>query len=489
MKRYPKIPRHDLEFVPEDLFRASDLVLLEKVDGMNFRFMMYEDRFRDEYDDIVLDTNPNDGDIIFGTKGVGTVRGKISQNITNFEPKVEPGVRALREIDINPIREAQSEHGPLVWFAEHMVRHSLDYEYDFNPPPKLIGFDVYSPRKDTRDELPDNPYKEKFIGYLNIEKMQELFSSIGINTTPEINYESPFNPDSFEIPKSSFADVKAEGVVIRSDNMQLRSKYVRESFKELNKSSMGGYSKEENPDIWFVDVIVTPARIRSNIRKLTNNKEYEFSRDESFVNLVTRTVLVDGWQEEFSEIRDIETSIKPSDIHEPAHRRVESVIERMHQTSARTNANPTALWSPPSNSTDNKDIRITYEDIEVADTEKQIIEETKNQGDRERAIIEVLIGTESIANTVLNLSDKRNKDVKGWAVEPVAEKISDKLWSNHYETLSHLHIEFNPRKLEDTITMMVREEIERIGDVDLERGGEGWEPDSDMMTDGLDDIF
>jgi hypothetical protein len=489
VKRYPKIPRHDLEFVPEDLFNASDLVLLEKVDGMNFRFMMYEDRFRDEYDDIVLDTNPNDGDIIFGTKGVGTVRGRISQDISNFEPKLEPAVQALREIDTNPIREAQEEHGPLVWFAEHMVRHSLDYEYDFNPPPELIGFDVYSPRKDTRDELPENPYKEKFIGYLDIEDMQELFRSIGISTTPEVDYEPPFNPDSFDTPKSAFADVEAEGVVIRSDDMQLRSKYVREGFKELNKSSMGGYSKEENPDIWFVDVIVTPARIRSNIRKLTNNRGYEFSKDESFVDLVTRTVLVDGWGEEFSEIRDIRTRIKPSDIHEPAHRRVESVIERMHQTSASANANPTDLWSPPSNGTDDKDIKVVYEDIDVADTDKQIIEETKNQEDRERAIIEVLIGTESIADTVLKVSDKRNKDVKGWAVEPVVEKISDKLWANHSETLSHIHVEFNPRKLEDTITMMVREEIERIADVDLERGGEGWEPDNNMTTDGLDNIF
>lgn len=480
MKRYPKVPRHDLEFVPEALFEVEDLVLLEKVDGMNFRFMLYEDRFEDEYEDIVLDKNPQDGDIVFGTKGVGMVRGVVRDPIGEFEPKLETGIRALRRVDKDAMRDAHNQYGSLVWFAEHMTRHSIDYDYDTNPPPELIGFDVYSPRRDDRTELPSNPYKEKFVGYLDVETMENLFDEIGLVTSPRIKFKRPFSTQNFNVPMSEFGNVQAEGVVIRSDSMEMRSKYVRESFKEMNKSAMGGYSKEEEPDIWFVDVVVTPARVRNKISKLVNNHGYELSTNEEFINLVTREVLVDGWEEEFSEIREIDTEVNPSNIHEPAHRRVKNVVERMRQMNERISG------SLISDSGTNENVNTRSSIPDVSSIDRRISEAPDEHTERE--IIDILVGMGTIERVVEDMG--KNRNLGGWAVEPATEKIRDMFWAENPDVLSNLHIEFNPAGIDRQIMNIVKEEIENQADVDLNRGGDGWNPEQeDIKTEGIGEIL
>lgn len=53
MKQYPKVPRYDHPVIPENFYLEGMLWLTEKMDGSNFRFSLYEDRFADRYPEAV----------------------------------------------------------------------------------------------------------------------------------------------------------------------------------------------------------------------------------------------------------------------------------------------------------------------------------------------------------------------------------------------------------------------------------------------------
>ena len=46
------------------------------MDGSNFKFTLYEDRFADRYDEAIHETDAADGNVVFGSKTV--VRGDPS---------------------------------------------------------------------------------------------------------------------------------------------------------------------------------------------------------------------------------------------------------------------------------------------------------------------------------------------------------------------------------------------------------------------------
>lgn len=495
MKAYPKVPRHDLPFVPDELFEAEDLYLLEKMDGGNFRFMLYEERFKDEYEDDVLQYNPSDGDLIFGSKGV--VRGIVSDPIHNFDSDFHAGIFALRSIPTDTIRQIHDDYGPLVWFVEHMVPHTIDYNYTSDPPPAIIGFDVYTPRDDDREseDFPSNPYREKFIGYLDVETARELFERIGVQFTPIVQspeeFGSVFDPNDFDVPESEYASRQAEGVVIRSDSLQVRSKLVTEEFRELHKMSMGGNPSEaDTPIEWIVDSLITTARIRKHSRRLIMDEGYEFSTQDKFVELVTEQVLVDAWTEEFVEIQDIDEPIIPADVHDPAKERVRHVLERMEQMGARTDSDPTMAWTSIDGNM--KAEPQTIQRTIASDIESDVKAKINHGLTPEDALIDVLVGdSQYIQEQLFELESDDGRDLDGWAVTPAVDMLMDQFWVSDKSKASLwcLSIEFTPIKVKNRVREKVRNQIEEIAEVDLDSGGESWEPDSDYNTDGLGNIF
>lgn len=493
MKKYPKVPRHDLDFVPEELFAADDLYLLEKMDGMNLRFTLYEEKFKDEYSEQVRDTKPSHGDLVFGSKTV--VRGSASDDLEEFDPELRPAVRRLREIPKEPIESFQEDHGPLTFYMEYMVPHTLDYGYQNSPPPELIGFDVYSSRDDHRsgDDYPSNPYKEKFVGFLDLEDSREMFQEIGIQLAPIVatpeSIGRKFNPSDFEVPISEYADVRAEGVVIRSDSMQVRSKYVRESFREMHKSAMGGYAnKSEEPHKWLAEALVSPQRIRKVVRKMVMSMGYSFSEDDRFIDTVAQTTLVDAWTEEFSEIQDIDSEITPSNIHEPARNRTENVIERMKMTSAQTDQNPAEVWSSLDNTTDTSVATKPSVIDRGRSKEKEISMECINSDlDTEDVLIDEIVGQDAVSEII-----ERKDNLDGTDLKPVADKIEDRFWTSKTSemVLWRLTVPFNPTEVRQKITERVKTKIEDETGLDLDRGGASWDPSADEADfEGLGDMF
>jgi hypothetical protein len=271
MKTYPKIPRYDHPVVDAAFYESGEFCLTEKMDGSNFKFTLYEDRFADHYDAAVHEAGATDGDVVFGSKTV--VRGTDTTDLRDLDGNFHRAVRYLRTtLDRDALRGFQDKYGPLICFAENMVHHTLDYDYRDDPPPPLLGFDVYAPELDPREAIPPDPYEEHFEGFLPTEILlgetsgeqsdfsrsisratdgyegytpdtgEGIFAAIGLNAAPVIERElsaEEFDPAHYEIPKSAWTDDVAEGVIVPKDADHRRVKLVTDAFDELNRQRWG----------------------------------------------------------------------------------------------------------------------------------------------------------------------------------------------------------------------------------------------------------
>jgi hypothetical protein len=364
MKQYPKVPRYDHPTVSKGFFETGTGWITEKVDGSNLRFALYEDRFAETaWNDVTIDDDgetasqpqPVDGDIVFGTKTV--VRGTTRTPITDLDGNLRRAARALREIETDAIRELHEEWDQLVFFAENMILSTLDYDYGDNPSPPLLGFDAYAPADDGRppsERNPSDPYADLFEGFLptaavyGTETTPGVFEQIDIPTTTAYEREYPlheFDPDTYEIPQSVWAqDLTAEGVVIRKDATHERVKFVTDEFDELNRKRWG----ESDPadartgTEEFVARFCTNARIRSVIRRMLVEEDYEFSR--SIINDLYPRVVDDIWEEEWQTIKELDIEFTPAEVPPLVAKRCVEVVQMMETNSALNDAPAEALW-------------------------------------------------------------------------------------------------------------------------------------------------
>lgn len=374
MKTYPKVPRWDHPVVDASFYESGAFWLTEKMDGSNFKFSLYEDRFADRYDETVREMGATDGDVVFGSKRV--VRGTDATDLTDLDGNFHRAVRHLREVlDRDAFCEFQSEYGPLVCFAENMVQHTLDYDYRENPPPPLLGFDVYAPALDPHEQPPPDPYEEHFEGFLPAEVVfgdtdserldppaettsiipslapdteadQGLFTAIGLDTIPIIERELPaeaFDPEEYEIPQSAWTDDVAEGVVVRKDADYRRVKLVTDAFDELNRRRWGQREEQAtNGTEQFVARYCTNGRIRKTVQKMLHDDGYEFSR-EIIEDLYPR-VVDDIWAEEWREIKHLDIEFNPSKVRPLVAERSAEVVTMMETNAQLNDAPPETLW-------------------------------------------------------------------------------------------------------------------------------------------------
>lgn len=361
MKIYPKVPHQghlidDEDFAEVDIglweadievFEADDLRVFEKVDGGNFRFALYDERFDHTYGERVAQLNPSDGDIVFGMKR--SVRGIIDSPLESFDGNLRRAVQFLRErVDPDDIRTLHDECGPLVWFSENMVRHSLDYDYTESPPPPLIGFDVYAPEQDPRDRIPSNPMEERFEGFLSTEDAKRAFEKIGIPFAREHNVEDlditairKQEDDAF--PESNYADVRVEGFVFRSDSLDHRVKVVREEFKEINREAFGPTEDgAETGEELIVAAFCPPARIRKIVRKMVVDEGRDFGLHLN--EDLRRRVYDDIWAENWREIKEIDEAFNPCAVKPLVAKRCITELRKMKTNAELNDAPPEELW-------------------------------------------------------------------------------------------------------------------------------------------------
>lgn len=250
MKKYPKTkyPNHE---EAEATFAEGDIVIMEKLDGANFRWT-HEDNLDEEY-------QTSDRDIVFGSRNVEYKNQQDEKN--QFDDQIE----YIREV-VNPKRLKELEHqfgGSLTFFGEAMVPHTLTYNWDETPP--VVGFDVY------------NEDEERWLPY---GEMRFCFEHLNLTLAPvlDIITAEAWRSDDYEIevPESEYGDVEAEGFMFKNYSTQTFSKFVRDDFKEKNKKTFGKPKKHQETGAEKLSYrYITNARIEKNAHKMIDEGPYE----------------------------------------------------------------------------------------------------------------------------------------------------------------------------------------------------------------------
>lgn len=250
----------------------DEIVIEEKMDGANFRFMV-----------------TNEGNIIFGsrTQQLTSDKGEYTNIEKNFIRCIEYVKTAFSELCEDVLEKSKGK----IFYGENMVRHSMDY--DWEKIPTFLGFDIY--------DLGSN----KFI---NIKNRRNLFSSWNLNIVPlikicKVKDITKVNDDS--VPISFYAspsskDQQAEGIVFKNYNKQIFAKYVREKFKEKNREMFGDNKKHaSNDNEYFSAVYCTNARIDKCIFKLIDEGN---ELDMKLMHKLPNFVYEDIWEENWKDI-------------------------------------------------------------------------------------------------------------------------------------------------------------------------------------------
>lgn len=354
MKVYPKVPRYDHPVVPPDLFEEDDLVLVEKVDGSSFRFTLYDERYSAVYPDQVTAAADGDGDLVFGTRR--TIRGSHSDPLETVDGALRRAVRVLRGgVDVDELRTIHGEYGgPLIVYAENLVYSSIDYGFTERELPALVGFDVLPYVAVESMTPPANPYEESFDGFLDVDAAWDVFERIRVGDVPTAESFVPaaildrpgscFDPDRYTVPLSTLTDdVRAEGVVIRSDGQGRRVKLVRDQFRELNREQFGAAPEEaESGAEYVVASFCTAGRIRKQVRRMIVEEDREFGPHLN-EDLYPR-VVEDIWEEHWPELMRLERSFTPADCYPLVAKRCITELRKMETNAELNDAEPTEVW-------------------------------------------------------------------------------------------------------------------------------------------------
>ena len=122
MKEYPKVPRYDHPVVEDEWF-DEDVVVLEKYDGSNFRFALYDEYYQD-YEEI---SGASNGDFILGSSSVSRHESNVDEFQDNLEFKSR--LEYIKErIDKERIRDLHKKYNsPAIFFAESMIGQLLSH--------------------------------------------------------------------------------------------------------------------------------------------------------------------------------------------------------------------------------------------------------------------------------------------------------------------------------------------------------------------------
>lgn len=263
--KYKKIYRLGYEDVKDIFLNSEDKIIIqEKIDGSNFRFMI------------------KDGYIIFGSRTQELTEDKEHKYQKNFQRCIE----FIRDT-LNGIGDL-SKFNNCIFYGENCIKHSLTYDWDKIPP--FLGFDIYNLELDE---------------YVDFEQIKEVFEMLHLPIVPiikEITAKEAIMEkiDDSYVPQSVYAPRQAEGVVFKNYERQLFAKYVTDQFKEKNKETFGGGKKLANDDSErFVAEYCTNSRIDKSIFKLIDEGN---KLEMQLMAKLPRMVWNDIWEEEWQDI-------------------------------------------------------------------------------------------------------------------------------------------------------------------------------------------
>ena len=454
--QYPKVPNHYQESVTDEFLEDTQVCLIEKLDGSNCKFAVYDQEYESCYGDEIHSYNPSHGDIFVSSKTA--VRGRLSDHLSNFDGAFHRLIRSLREtISSEEILELHDYFdAPLVFYGEHMIRVTLDYDYETNPPPAFIGFDIL--QMPEYDEPPANPLEQRFTGFLDYDKMISVYDTLGIETarlvdvvnTREITQSG--KALDIEIPESEYADTQAEGVVLRSDEQTRRVKYVAPEFRERSEKSWSALEDNcETGAEMFCARYITNARIRKTVMKAVNDPH----TDQIAPDEITETVIADAWSEELDNITTLRHELRPTDIYDIAYERCETVTDIMKTNAQLNETDMDNVWTDFAK---DGDIDTPHKVMSQPQNVLDEIEESEAD-ETEIAIITTLLSEQDILQTATEIADREGKEMGNWVIPAVHEQLHRELWHENIDVFANLSLGYTPSKIGDELMSMVAETI------------------------------
>ncbi len=287
-KKYPKIKQLGHEENEELLKDPEDeIVIEEKIDGANFRFMI------------------KDKKIIFGSRTQqleDDSGGNWKRCIEFIKEKFEKTERQFLE--------------GYIYYGECITKHTMDYDWEKILP--FLGFDIY--------DLETNKF---------IEEKDVAFAKMGLPNIPQIKVVQAKDIKSLtddDVPISKYAspsskDQKAEGIVLKNYNKQIMAKYVREKFKEANRETFGQSGKfTETDDDRIVAMYCTNARIDKIIFKLIDDGH---KLETKLMEHLPKRVMEDIYEEHWKEICWSKWSINFHQVRKKISKRCFSVLKQV----------------------------------------------------------------------------------------------------------------------------------------------------------------
>lgn len=419
MKEYPKVPRYNHPFVKPEWF-TEDSVVIEKYDGSNFRFCLYDERFSDLYGDI----NANHGDFILGSKSVESHENDVPDTFPD-ELEFEQRLEYLRKnIDKDKLLEIYGNYGaPIIFYGENMVRHTLDYDWSITP--EIILFDCYCSKYDDIEEYIGHPYKEPFTGFLEWDELIDFVDySMDIPTARVIQRGIEYDEISEDIiGESEYANARAEGYVIRSDSHMRRTKVRTAEFIELNSKIWGSVTGDVPISKEIAYSYATSQRVKKSTLKMINEREYEPSKE--LLERLVPYIVNDIWVEEWVEFYD--KTFNPYDIFK-------YVAERIQGTLIRPN-----LFGIPD------ELEQIADKWEFAGKHiPEPIEPTDY-----KSYVYSLVTDEVLDEIYENIVENNRKDAGNWVIQPLTDEVMEWIWYQKRDTMQRINTKIDGGEIND----------------------------------------
>lgn len=261
--KYPKIFLLGYE-ENKDIFSDSEdeIIVEEKIDGTNMRFMIKDKR------------------IIFGSH---------TKELENQPEKFF--CRSIEYIKNKLANKDLSKYNDFIFFGEGCIKHTIDYNWDKIPP--FLGFDIW--------RFTENQFIDSATAIL-------IYNQLGLDFVPILNIAFTakecleLKMDDSIIPKSQYYEGQAEGIVFKSYKKQIFAKLVAKKFKEKNEEVFGMTKKKArsvNDNELFVATYCTNSRIDKGIFKLIEEGN---SLSLELMHKLPVLILNDIWEENWKEI-------------------------------------------------------------------------------------------------------------------------------------------------------------------------------------------
>jgi len=288
IKQLGDLDNKDIFLDPEDT-----IVLEEKLDGANSRFMIHKD-----------------GYILFGSH---------NNELPETEYSNKSWARFINFV-LNKINNETILKNPKyqrkIFYGECMIKHSLSYDWEHIEP--FLGFDIM--------DLDSGKY---------LENKNEIFNELGLPVVPHLKVINAKEFQSFtdeDVPISKYAPLdnklqKAEGVVFKNYSKQIFAKYVRSEFKEINKSAFGlkkAYTR--NDDELIVSTYCTNARIDKCVFKLSDDG---YKIDRNLMKYLPVMVYKDIFEENYKDIFLTKYKLDLGNIKNLVAKRCLSVLDQI----------------------------------------------------------------------------------------------------------------------------------------------------------------